>query len=199
MSNDAPPPKRQRKAGSGAQKDAGAEAGERPTSIIAQFRTMEVRPAAHARSCGPARRPGANFPTPCPQICVSAQDEDTGPQLELPLSATPEQMELIVNKLLTNEDRRPFAFYVDTHEVADTLDGIVASQVSPGPRATAGLLAAAHRRPAPPRAGNFHGAHPHHQVPTAVHVSGPPRHPLHGFHARSAARAAPPPPPPPPF
>jgi len=43
------------------------------------------------------------------------------PQLDVPLDSTVNQLERLVNELLGNEDRVPFAFYVDSNEIVGSL------------------------------------------------------------------------------
>ena len=44
---------------------------------------------------------------------LSESGEAAGPQLDLPQSATPEQLDVLLNKLLGNEDRVPYAFFLE--------------------------------------------------------------------------------------
>ena len=44
---------------------------------------------------------------------VTVDGVNVGPQLEIPLSATPAQLSQLVNRLQQNTDVQPFAFYVD--------------------------------------------------------------------------------------
>mmetsp|Transcript_50745 Transcript_50745/g.163170 ORF Transcript_50745/g.163170 Transcript_50745/m.163170 type:complete len:538 (-) Transcript_50745:108-1721(-) len=51
----------------------------------------------------------------------TAEGERTGPQLDVPADTTAPQLQLILNELLGNEDRVPYAFYVAEEEVSGTL------------------------------------------------------------------------------
>ena len=60
------------------------------------------------------------------RVNIIAQLEDaegnpTGPQLDLPHDADPKQLEELLNALLENEDKVPFAFYADDAEVTGQL------------------------------------------------------------------------------
>jgi ribosome assembly protein 4 len=58
----------------------------------------------------------------------SLQDEQLGPQIDIPLSSTPLQMEELVNTLMGREDasdRLPYTFYVQEQEVMDSLQASV--------------------------------------------------------------------------
>mmetsp|Transcript_23022 Transcript_23022/g.33685 ORF Transcript_23022/g.33685 Transcript_23022/m.33685 type:complete len:506 (-) Transcript_23022:14-1531(-) len=53
----------------------------------------------------------------------TAQDGSrTGPPIDIPLSSTPKQLEVLVNTLLENEDGLPYAFYVNNVEVVNNLE-----------------------------------------------------------------------------
>lgn len=41
-----------------------------------------------------------------------------GTQLQLPHSTTPQQLETLLNGLLKNEEKVPYAFYLEAHELA---------------------------------------------------------------------------------
>lgn len=47
--------------------------------------------------------------------------EITGPQLDVPQSVTPKELEQLLNGLLQNEERLPYGFYIDTQELAASL------------------------------------------------------------------------------
>ncbi|MEW5304910.1 MAG: hypothetical protein WDW36_007487 [Sanguina aurantia] len=57
----------------------------------------------------------------------SATGQDTGPQLDLPASVTPAQLEILLNGLLANEDKMPYAFSVEDMELAGELGGHISS------------------------------------------------------------------------
>jgi ribosome assembly protein 4 len=62
----------------------------------------------------------------------SEQGEDTGPQMEVPVDVTTDQLKELINKLLENEDETPYSFFVDEMEVVESLkDSIAQSQHSP--------------------------------------------------------------------
>jgi ribosome assembly protein 4 len=52
---------------------------------------------------------------------VSAEGERAGPQLDVPLDTTPEQLALILNQLLQNDEPLPYSFYVNDNEMGQTL------------------------------------------------------------------------------
>ena len=47
----------------------------------------------------------------------TAEGQRTGPQIDVPVETTPEQLQLIINQLLSNEDKVPYSFYVSEEEV----------------------------------------------------------------------------------
>ncbi|GMH33941.1 hypothetical protein BSKO_01775 [Bryopsis sp. KO-2023] len=51
----------------------------------------------------------------------SEEGETVGPQLDVPASATPAQLETLLNGLLSNENKVPYAFNVADHELATAL------------------------------------------------------------------------------
>ncbi|KAJ1925948.1 ribosome assembly, partial [Linderina pennispora] len=58
----------------------------------------------------------------------TADGDKTGPPLSLPSDVTSEQLSFLINKLLENEETRPYSFYVDGTEIArsvqkDILEG----------------------------------------------------------------------------
>ena len=60
------------------------------------------------------------------RVNIIAQLEDAegnpaGPQLDLPHDADPKQLEEVLNALLQNEDKVPFAFYAADAEITGTL------------------------------------------------------------------------------
>lgn len=46
----------------------------------------------------------------------TAEGERTGPQLDIPLNTTANQLQLIINQLLNNEDKVPYSFYIGDEE-----------------------------------------------------------------------------------
>jgi len=64
----------------------------------------------------------------------SIEGEELGPQIDIPISATVEQMEQLVNELLNHDTREqvPYGFYVDNIEVmTDLQSSIREQQISP--------------------------------------------------------------------
>lgn len=61
---------------------------------------------------------------------VTEDGDATGPQLELPHDITPKQLQLLVNKLLEQEDdeKLPYSFFVNEQEVTSSLDDVVKEQ-----------------------------------------------------------------------
>eukprot|EP00798_Chlamydomonas_sp_ICE-L_P015895 gene15895-22029_t len=51
----------------------------------------------------------------------SAAGDTTGPQLDLPSNVTPTQLEVLLNGLLTNEEKLPYSFYIEEQELAGEL------------------------------------------------------------------------------
>jgi ribosome assembly protein 4 len=55
----------------------------------------------------------------------SLTGESSGPQLSLPYNATVDQLTILINKLLNNEEKLPYSFYIDNNqtneEIASTL------------------------------------------------------------------------------
>jgi ribosome assembly protein 4 len=51
----------------------------------------------------------------------STDGEITGAPLSLPANVTPEQLELLINQLLSNDEQLPYAFSVDDKEITNTL------------------------------------------------------------------------------
>lgn len=60
-------------------------------------------------------------------LCV-IQGEPTGPQLDIPLDTTQAQMEELVNELLENDERTPYAFFVNDEELLSKLRDAIAAQ-----------------------------------------------------------------------
>eukprot|EP00611_Tribonema_gayanum_P006036 TRINITY_DN152_c0_g1_i1.p1 TRINITY_DN152_c0_g1~~TRINITY_DN152_c0_g1_i1.p1 ORF type:complete len:520 (-),score=86.80 TRINITY_DN152_c0_g1_i1:136-1695(-) len=56
---------------------------------------------------------------------TSMEGEGKGPQIDIPLGSTVEQMEQVVNKLLGNTEDMPYCFYIGDTEVTDSLGGTV--------------------------------------------------------------------------
>eukprot|EP01100_Stratorugosa_tubuloviscum_P009626 TRINITY_DN402_c2_g1_i1.p1 TRINITY_DN402_c2_g1~~TRINITY_DN402_c2_g1_i1.p1 ORF type:complete len:496 (-),score=223.21 TRINITY_DN402_c2_g1_i1:156-1643(-) len=52
----------------------------------------------------------------------SVEGELTGPQLLVPIGITPEQLEAILNELLSNEEKLPYSFFIDQKEIISNLD-----------------------------------------------------------------------------
>jgi ribosome assembly protein 4 len=53
---------------------------------------------------------------------ISEDGEEAGPPIDLPVSVTTEQLELILNALLQNEERTPYLFFVNEQEVKQSID-----------------------------------------------------------------------------
>ena len=51
----------------------------------------------------------------------TADGEAVGPSLNLPIDATPEQLQLVLNRILQNEEQLPYAFTVDGREIIGDL------------------------------------------------------------------------------
>lgn len=51
----------------------------------------------------------------------SSQGDVVGPTLALPISATPEQLSLLLNELLKNQDPLPYSFFVGSSEISRSL------------------------------------------------------------------------------
>jgi len=68
---------------------------------------------AAGRPCIPSGSLIAHFET--------AEGERTGPQLDVPAETTAAQLQLIINQLLSNEEKVPYSFYVAEEEVTGTL------------------------------------------------------------------------------
>eukprot|EP01103_Thecamoeba_quadrilineata_P019048 TRINITY_DN7563_c0_g1_i1.p1 TRINITY_DN7563_c0_g1~~TRINITY_DN7563_c0_g1_i1.p1 ORF type:complete len:478 (-),score=63.94 TRINITY_DN7563_c0_g1_i1:235-1668(-) len=58
----------------------------------------------------------------------STTGDTTGPQLDLPVDITPEQLELLLNDLLKNEESFPYSFFVKDSEVLDSLQKVLESK-----------------------------------------------------------------------
>lgn len=107
-----------------AQRGAALRAGATRAELEAACAKLGATSAAPAdiasgRASGKAYIPGgsliAHFET--------AEGERTGPQLDVPAETTPAQLQLILNQLLSNEERVPYSFYVGEEEVTSTLGG----------------------------------------------------------------------------
>ena len=46
---------------------------------------------------------------------------DAGPPVELPLDITPQQLTVLLNDLLSNEEKQPYSFYVNAAEITKKL------------------------------------------------------------------------------
>ncbi len=58
----------------------------------------------------------------CAFKSMDGLQESVGPQLDVPVSATPKQLTELVNSLLKNEERVPYAFYVGDDEVVESIE-----------------------------------------------------------------------------
>ena len=58
----------------------------------------------------------------------SAEGERAGPQLDIPLSTTAVQLQLILNDLLRNKDKVPYSFYIGDEEAARNEVGVSLAQ-----------------------------------------------------------------------
>ena len=54
-------------------------------------------------------------------VCEKPDGERTGPQIDMPLGTTPDQLAAVVNALLHNEAAVAYAFYVGAEEVTTSL------------------------------------------------------------------------------
>ena len=52
-----------------------------------------------------------------------------GPQIDLPVNSTRSQLEMIVNELNANEEKSPFAFYINETEIIETVAKTITEQV----------------------------------------------------------------------
>eukprot|EP00301_Raphidiophrys_heterophryoidea_P014500 c22923_g1_i1.p1 GENE.c22923_g1_i1~~c22923_g1_i1.p1 ORF type:complete len:534 (-),score=129.76 c22923_g1_i1:160-1761(-) len=52
---------------------------------------------------------------------VTPDGEETGPQLDMPLDTTTDQLQQLINHLLGNEEGQPYSFYVEEEEVTQDL------------------------------------------------------------------------------
>ncbi|KAG2422472.1 hypothetical protein HXX76_015996 [Chlamydomonas incerta] len=57
----------------------------------------------------------------------SATGETTGPQLDIPHTVTPQQLETLLNGLLANEDKLPYSFYIEEEELLGELGAHLAA------------------------------------------------------------------------
>ena len=46
---------------------------------------------------------------------------DAGPPVELPLDITPAQLTVLLNDLLSNEEKQPYSFYINAAEIVQKL------------------------------------------------------------------------------
>lgn len=52
----------------------------------------------------------------------------TGSELEVPLTTTPQQLEILINHLLKNDDKLPYSFFVDEKEITGDLQTVLQQQ-----------------------------------------------------------------------
>lgn len=52
---------------------------------------------------------------------ASAEGESVGSTMDLPLSITAEQLELLINQLLNNDEHLPYSFFVDNVEIKQNI------------------------------------------------------------------------------
>eukprot|EP00854_Cymbomonas_tetramitiformis_P029674 gene29674-36986_t len=62
---------------------------------------------------------------------VTSDGESTGPQLDLPPDLTHEQLEALLNELLTNEEKVPYAFFVNDLELTGHKNHVLVVSFSP--------------------------------------------------------------------
>jgi ribosome assembly protein 4 len=60
----------------------------------------------------------------------SADGFATGPQLDLPLETTTEQLELLLNDLLAHEERLPYSFFVEEEELVESIKQAIQARSS---------------------------------------------------------------------
>lgn len=69
------------------------------------------------------------FPTSMPVRFTSVEGKDIGPHLDLPVEATQEKLEKLVNQLLSLENDKneavPYAFYIEGREVLGSVGQMV--------------------------------------------------------------------------
>ena len=78
--------------------------------------------AAAGAAAGGSKAPAP--PAPPVNVIIQFQSsagDTTGPQLDLPSSATPAQLESLLNGLLNNEDKLPYSFYTEDLELSGEL------------------------------------------------------------------------------
>jgi hypothetical protein len=59
----------------------------------------------------------------------SVTGEDTGPQIEVPFGTTRDQLEQILNSVLSSDEKKPFSFYISETEIMDSLGSTMLAQV----------------------------------------------------------------------
>ena len=80
-----------------------------------------TRPKKQQRTEPPAGAVGGTDGAGVIARLMSADGAAAGPQLDLPHDITVAQLNVLLNKLLTNEDDLPYAFYVDELELEESL------------------------------------------------------------------------------
>ena len=88
--------------------------------------------SAAAVTAGPAGAADASAAAPSSLIIQfqSTTKETTGPQVEVPFGTTTDQLEQILNSLLTSDgERKPYSFYVNDKEIVDSVGASVTSEV----------------------------------------------------------------------
>jgi hypothetical protein len=111
MASDYPPPVKRRRDGAG----------------VGIMGTAPSAPAPRSRFTdgGSAGGSAATLPRPAAANIiaqlVAADGTPAGPQLDLPADVSPPQLEELLNTLLRNEERMPYAFYVGETELAAEL------------------------------------------------------------------------------
>lgn len=58
----------------------------------------------------------------------TGEGETKGPQIDIPSDTTPQQLEELLNQLIESEEPVPFAFYIDSSEVSETVGAILKEQ-----------------------------------------------------------------------
>jgi len=57
----------------------------------------------------------------------SAEGVSAGPQIDLPLNTTQEQLQLLINDFLANEEKLPYSFFVNEEEVVSSLENVLSA------------------------------------------------------------------------